>query len=235
MIAKKQFSIARLVSIGRRRAHRQIPMISILFLLLGAAGVAQASAYSANQLSRPANPQKSPSLDQILDNITESGLDHQGLDQSNLAIDQLVQKANQLMRNATKERNKELAGKNPNSPASQVLGQAIFTLTNACSYLQELKELQNALIAVQAPAAGAKADAHQICKDLNLQFKAVGTDLSNLKLSIQSLPFPQKIIADLIIWDMQGRLDSAILRIRQRTLQVGKALKLESELPLEAR
>ena len=209
-------------------------MISILLLLFGAAGVAQAGA-SVNETNRPPKTQKAPSLDKILDTITGSELNHKGLDQSNVAIDQLVEKADALMRKAGKERTKEMSGKNPNSPLSQVLSQAIFTLTDAGSYLLKLKELQNALIAVQAPAAGPKVDVHQTCKDLNLQFQAIGTDLKNLKLSVKTLPLPQRAIADLIIWDMESKLNSAIQRIRQRTLQIGKALTVDSELKLETR
>jgi hypothetical protein len=234
MIAKKQFSFTRMAAIGRRCVKKQVPMISILLVLAGAAGASQAKP-APDESSRPQKTQKAPTLDQILDNITGSELNHKGLDQSNLAIDQLVQKADALMRKAGKERTNQLNGKEPNSPLSHVLGQAIFALTDAGSYLLKLKELQNALIAVQAPAAVPKADAHQTCKDLNLQFKAIGTDLKNLKLSVKTLPLPQRAIADLIIWDMESKLNSAIQRIRQRTLQVGKALAVESELKLEAR
>jgi len=234
MIATKPFSFARMASITRRRVKMQIPMISILLLLWGAAGVAQAGA-SANDTNHPPKTQKGPSLDQILDSITGSELNHKGLDQSNLAIDQLVQRADGLMRKAGTERTKELNGKDPNSPVSHVLGQAIFALTDAGSYLLKLKELQTALIAVQAPAAGPNVDTHQTCKDLNLQFKAIGTDLKNLKLSVKTLPLAQRAIANLILWDMESKLDSAIRRIRQRTLQIGKALTLESELKLDAR
>jgi hypothetical protein len=234
MTATKQFSFARMASIIRRRVNKHIPMISILLLLWGAAGMAQAGA-SANDTNRPPKTQKGPSLDQILDSITGSELNHKGLVQSNLAIDQLVQRADVLMRKAGNERTKELNGKDPNSPVSHVLGQAIFALTDAGSYLLKLKELQDALIAVQAPAAGPNVDIHQICKDLNLQFKAVGTDIKNLKLSVKTLPLAQRTMAELIIWDMQSKLDSAIQKIRQRTLQIGKALTLESELKLETR
>src|SRR5208283_416118 len=99
----------------------------------------------------------------------------------------------------------------------------------------KLKDLQDDLIAVQASADGSKVDRHETCKDLNLEFKAIGTDLGNLKLSIKKLPLPQKAIADVILWNTKSRVNSVLQRIRQRTLQVGAALNLGSELNLETR
>jgi len=219
---------------NRRRVQRQIPVIGILFVLWAVAGAAQVKT-SARETNRPQKAQTAPSLDQILDHLAQSRLNHEGLDQSNLAIDQIMQRADKLMRKADKERNKELNGKDPHSPLSQVLSRVILTLTDASSYLLKLKELQNALIAAQAPAGGPKIDAHATCKDLNLDFKAVRSDLTNLKLGIKTLPLGQRAIADVILWDVESRLNSAIHRIRQRTIQIGTALTLQSELDLEPR
>ena len=139
-----------------------------------------------------------------------------------------------MIRKANRQRNKEIHGKNPHSPLSQLLGQAMLTLTDSNSYLLKLKDLQNALIAVQASTDSPKVDTHETCKDLNLEFKAVWTDLGNLKLSVKQLPLQQKAVADVILWETMSKLNSAIHRIRLRTLQIGAALKLESELYLEA-
>jgi len=59
--------------------------------------------------------------------------------------------------------------------------------------------------------------------------------LTNLKLGIKTLPLGQRAIADVILWDVESRLNSAIHRIRQRTIQIGTALTLQSELDLEPR
>jgi len=187
-----------------------------------------------HEIHPPPKAQNAASLDQMLDHLTDSALNHEGLDRSNLAIDQVVQKASRLIRKASKERDKEMHGKDPHSPFSRVLGQAILALTDANSYLLKLKELQNALITVPALTGGPAVDTHQTCKDLNRQFRAVLTDLTNLKLLIKTLPLPQRAIADVILWDMGSRLDSAIHRIRLRTIRIGTALALESELNLEA-
>ena len=60
-------------------------------------------------------------------------------------------------------------------------------------------------------------------------------DLGNLKLSVKKLPLTQKAIADVILWKVMSRVNSVIQKIRQRTLQVGAALNLGSELNLETR
>jgi hypothetical protein len=189
----------------------------------------------------PAPKTQKPSVDQILDNLTKSDLDHDGLLQSNLAIDQLVKKANELIHKADKERGKESGAKTPPSPLNQVLGQAILTLTDAIAYLQKLKDLQIALIALRAPATAPaatpatapKVDVHQTCKDLNLQYKALWRDLNKLKLDIKTLPIVQRLIADVILLDVESQLYSAIERIRLRTIQIGAALNLKSELDLK--
>jgi hypothetical protein len=232
MTAKEQISFTRAVSIKWPRVKRQIPVISALFAFCAAA-VAAPSRAPAHEAHAPAQAQKSPTLDQILDNLTESELNPKGLAQSNLAIDQLAQKAGALMRKAAKQRTNELTGKDTYSPLGQVMGQVVLALTDANAYLDKLKELQNALIASGTPAAGPKVNTHQTCKDLNREFKAVSTDLKNLKLGIKTLPLPQRAIADMILWDMESRLNSAIDRIRQRTIKVGGALTLKSELTLE--
>ena len=218
---------------ARRRLQKHIPVISILLVFWAMAGTALART-SAPETNRPTSAQKEASLDQILDNLTKSPLDHEGLDHSNLAIDKIVQKSNKLIRRATRQRNKEINGRNPHSPLGQVLGQAIITLTDSNFYLLKLKDLQNTLIAVQASTDGPKVDPHETCKDLNLEFKAIWTDLGNLKHSIKNLPLQQRAIADVILWDTMARLNSAIQRIRLRTLQIGAALTLGPELDLEA-
>jgi hypothetical protein len=233
MSAEQQIPSDGVSSLRWRRVKGQIPLIFLLLVLMAATGAAPAKA-PAPQTAPPAKSQKPPTLDQILDNLTKSDLDHEGLRQSNLAIDQLVKKADDLIRKAGKERDKDLSGKNPQSPGSRVLGQVILALTDATSYLQKLKDLQNALVAVRAPAAAPKVDAHQTCKDLNLQFAAVLTDLKNLKQGVKSLSLTQRAIADVIAWEVESRLYSAIERIRQRTIQIGAALNLNSELDLES-
>ena len=100
-------------------------------------------------------------------------------------------------------------------------------------YLLKLKDLQDDLIAVRASAGGPAVDGHEACKHLNLKYKAIGMDLGNLKLSVKRLPLPQKAIADVILWKGMSRVNSVIQKIRQRTLQVGAALNLGSELNLE--
>jgi hypothetical protein len=232
MSADKQIPFATAASMNWRRVKRQISVISSL-LVLSALAVAAPSRAPAPQTAPPVKTQKPPTLDQILDNITKSDLNHEGLRQSNLAIDQLVKKADDLSRKTAKERDKESSGKDPQPPGSKVLGQAILSLTDATSYLRKLQDLQNALIAVRAPSAAPAANAHQTCKDLNLKFKAISTDLNNLKLGIKTLPLAQRAIADLILWDVESQLNSAIDRIRQRTIQVGSALNLKSELDLK--
>ena len=121
-----------------RRVKGQIPLISLLLVLTTVAGAAPAKA-PLPQTAPPAKSQKPPTLDQILDNLTKADLNHDGLNQSNLAIDQLVKKAGDLSRKVGKERDKGLSSKNPQLPASQVLGQLILALTDAASYLQKLK------------------------------------------------------------------------------------------------
>jgi len=213
---------------------RTFKVVSILLVFWAWVGADPAGA-SAPDPHRPQKAQGAASLDQILDRLTESAFDHDGLEHSNLAIDQLVQKSNKLIRKAARQRIKEFNSKNPDSPLSHVLGHAISTLTDCNSYLLKLKDLQRDLIAVQASADGSKVDGHETCNDLNLEFKAIGTDLGNLKLSIKELPLPQKAIADVILWDTGSRVNAVLLRIRQRTLQVGAALNLGSELNLETR
>jgi hypothetical protein len=186
----------------------------------------------------PHRPQKNHgavSLDQILDTLTESPFDPDGLAHSNLAIDQVVQKSNRLIRRATRQRAKESNSRNPDSPLGHVLGHVILALTDCNSYLLKLKDLQDDLIAIQASADGPKVDERETCKVLNLEFKAIGADLGNLKLSIKKLPLTQKAIADLLLWKTESRVNSALQRIRQRTLHVGAALNLRSELNLETR
>ncbi len=102
-------------------------MFSVFLVLSGTIGTAHATA-AAHEIARP---QKAPSLDQILSVLTDSDLNCEGLDQSNLAIDQIVQKANRLIAKAARQRNKELKGKNPDSPLSKLLSQAIVTLTDS--------------------------------------------------------------------------------------------------------
>ena len=213
---------------------RTFKVVSILLVFWAVLGANPASA-SAPDPHRPQKAQGAASLDQILDSLTESAFDHDGLEHSNLAIDQIVQKSNKLIRKAARQRTKEFNSKNPDSPLSHVLGHVILTLTDCNSYLLKLKDLQDDLIAVQASADRSKVDGHETCKDLNLEFKAIGTDLGNLKLSIKKLPLPQKAIADVILWNTMPRVKSVIQRIRRRTLQVGAALNLGSELNLETR
>jgi hypothetical protein len=196
-------------------------------------GAAQVKA-SPHEANRPQTVQHAASLDQFLDNLTESDLNQDGLAQSNLAIDRIVQKAQRLISKATKERAKQPQGKDALTPLSQVLGQVIDTLTDANAYLLKLKELQKDLMAVQPPADKPKVEAHETCKDLNLKFKAIGMDLKNLKLGIKTLPLPQRTIAEVIMWKVESKLNSAIQRIRLRTLRIGAALALQSELDLEA-
>jgi ribosomal protein L22 len=213
---------------------RTFKVVSILVVFCGVASANPASA-SAPDPHRPQKAQGSGSLNQILDSLTESAFNHDGLEHSNLAIDQIVQKSNRLIRKAARQRTKEFNSGNPDSPLSLVLGHVILTLTDCNSYLLKLKGLQDDLIAVEASADRPKVDGHETCKDLNLEFKAVAMDLGNLKLSIKKLPLPQKAIADVILLDTRSRVNSVIQRIRQRTLQVGAALNLGSELDLEAR
>jgi hypothetical protein len=232
--SEKEFPLARAESMYRRRAGRQIPVICVAFVLSAMMGAAQAGA-STHETDCPPKAQNTATLDQMLDNITGSDLNHKGLDQSNLAIDQLVQRADKLTSKATRERNKEIKRGDLHSPLGQVLDQAVLMLSDSSSYLLKLKELQNALIAAQAAHDGPKVDAHETCKSLNREFKAIWTDLRNLKLGVKKLPFRQRAIADVIEWDVVSRLDSAIHRIQTRTLQVGTALTLDSELHLESR
>ena len=231
--SENQFFLACEASRNRRRVKRQISAIFIVVVLWAGADAAQ-TATSPHEINRPPKAQTAASLDQILDHLTDSKLNQEGLDQSNLAIDQLVQKANKLIRKAGKARNKELNGKDPQSPLGQVLGEAVLALTDSNAYLLKLKELQNALAAVQALTNGPKVDPHETCQELNLDFQAIGTDLRNLKLGIKTLPLGERAIADVIAWDVESRLNSAIQRIRLRTIRVGKALTLEPELDLEA-
>jgi hypothetical protein len=234
MSAEQQIPSSGVSSMRWRRVTSHITLLSLLFALATVAGAASAPAKEpAPQTAPPAKSQKPPTLDQILDNLTKSDVDHEGLHRSNLAIDQLIKKADDLMRKAAKERDKDLSGKTSQSPGTRVLGQVILALTDATAFLQKLKDLQNALVAVRAPAAAPKVDAHQTYKDLNLQFAAVLTDLKNLKLGVKSLSFTQRAIADVIAWDVESRLYSAIERIRLRTIQIGAALNLNSELDLE--
>jgi hypothetical protein len=213
-------------------SDKRFPIIPILLVLWAVAGVAPAEA-SQHEINPPPKAQSGSSVDQILNRLTDSALKHEGLDQSNLAIDQIVHEANQLIRKASKERDK-VHRKDAQSPFNQVLGQAILALTDANAYLLKLKELQNALMAVQGLTNGPAVDTHQTCKDLNREFNALLTDLTNLKLSIKTLPLPQRAIADVILWDVGSRLNTAIRRIRLRTIRIGTALSLESELNLKA-
>jgi hypothetical protein len=212
-------------------SERQIPILAILLVLcLGMTGAYAGS--SSNELTRP---QKPPSLDKILDTLTDTDLDREGLDQSNIAIDQFVQRSNRLIGKASKQRSKELKGKNSDSPLSKLLGQAIVALTDSNSYLLKLKELQKTLIAVQSPADRPDIDPGEARKDLDLHYKAFRTDLQNLKLGVRTLPLGQRAIVDVLILDMGSKLNSAIQRIQRRALQVGMALTLESETDLNAR
>jgi hypothetical protein len=209
--------------------------VACILLVFWAVARANPASASAPDPHRPQEAHGSGSLDQILDSLTESSFNHDGLEHSNLAIDQIVQKSNKLIRKAARQRTKEFNSRNPDSPLSHVLGHAILTLTDCNSYLLKLKDLQDDLIAVEGSAEGSKVDGHETCKDLNLEFKAIATDLGNLKLSIKKLPLPQKAIADVILWDTRSLVNSVLQRIRQRTLQVGAALNLGSELNPEAR
>jgi hypothetical protein len=230
---KKSF-FAHGASLNRRRVKNQMPVMAALLVSWAVMGADQVGV-SAQETQGPKNTQHAASLDQLLDNLTESDLNKDGLDQSNLAIDRMVQKAHKLISKANKERAQQLHGKDARTPLSQVLGQASDTLTDANSYLLKLKELQNALIVAQTAADKPKVDAHETCKDLNLKYKAVGTDLQNLKLGLKTLPWQQRTVADVIAWRVESKLNAAILRIRLRTLQIGAALALRSELDLEAR
>jgi hypothetical protein len=209
-------------------------MISIFIALWAVAGVALA-AVAVQEGKPPAKGAKAVSLDQILDRLADSTMDRTGLGQSNDAIDQLVERSNKLMRKAANERDKKMQGSDPHPALGQVLGQMILALTDANAYLLKLKELQSALMAGAAAGRGRAVDTHQICRDLNREFKAVWTDLTNLKLAVKTLPLAQRAIADVILWEAQSRLHSAIHRIRLRTIRVGAALALEADLDLEAR
>ena len=161
-------------------------------------------------------------------------MNQEGLNQSNLAIDQIVQRANKLIGKTNRERTKEVKGNGTNSALGQVLGQASLTLTDAESYLLKLKELQKAVVVVQAHGVGTNVGARETCKDLSLKYKAIWTDLKNLKVAIQALPWRQRVVADVMVWKIEPTLIAAIQKIRQRTIQVGTALTLESELDLKA-
>ena len=227
--SQDQFRFTRGMSTNRQPVKNRFLIISALLLLWTGLGVANAST-SPQEINRP---RKSPSLDQILNTLTESDLSHEGLDQSNLAIDQIVQKANRLIAKASRQRAKELKGKTPNSPLSKLLAQAIVMLTDSNSYLLKLKELQNALVAAQSPADEADIDPDETFKDLTLEFDAIGTDLRNLKLSVKTLPLRERAIVDVFVWELGSKLYSAIHRIRERTVQVGTALALEADSDLE--
>ena len=209
-------------------------LVSLLIVCWAVAGANPASA-SAPDPHRPQKVRSAPSLDQILDVLTDSAFDRDGLEHSNLAIDQILQKSNKLIRKAERQRTKQFNSGNPDSPLNHLLGHAILTLTDCNCYLLKLKELQDDLIAVQASAGGPKVDGPKTCQDLNLNFKAIGTDLGILKLSIKKLPLTEKVIAEVILWEKSSRLNSVIQRIRHRTLEVGAALNLGSELNLETR
>ena len=224
------FRYTRVSSMNWRRVRQHVSIFSVFLVLSGTMGAAHAKA-AAHEIARS---QKAPSLDQILDALTDSGLNYEGLDRSNLAIDQIVQKANRLIAKAARQRNKELKGKNPDSPLSKLLSlQAIVTLTDSNSYLLKLKELQLALIATQSLADGPEIDTDEARKELNVEFDAIWTDLRDLKLGVKTLPLRQRAIVDVFVWDLSSKLYSAIRRIRSSTLQVGTALSLESESDLD--
>ncbi len=113
-------------------------VLSILLVFWAALGVNPANA-SAPDPHRSQKARGGASLDQILDSLTESAFDQSGLEHSNLAIDQIVQKSNKLIRKAARQRTKEFNSKNPDSPLSNVLGNVILTLTDCNSYLLKLK------------------------------------------------------------------------------------------------
>jgi hypothetical protein len=227
--SEDKFRFVRGMSINRKSVRNRFLIISALLVLWTGISVANAST-SPQEINRP---RKSPSLDQILNTLTESDLSHEGLDQSNLAIDQIVQKANRLIAKASRQRAKELKGKNPNSPLNNLLAEAIVMLTDSNSYLLKLKELQNALIEAQSPASDSEIDPDQTFKDLTLEFDTIGTDLRHLKVGVKTLPLRQRAIADVFVWELGSKLYSAIHRIRERTVQVGTALALESDSDLE--
>lgn len=227
--SEDKFRFTRGMSIRQKSVKHRFCIISALLVLWTGLGATNAST-SAQEINRP---KKSPSLDQILNTLTESDLSLEGLDRSNLAIDQIVQKANRLIAKASRQRAKELKGKNPNSPLTKLLSQAIVMLTDSNSYLLELKELQNALIAAQSPANGPDIDPDETFNDLTLEFDAIGTDLRNLKVGVKTLPLRQRAIADVFVWELGSKLYSAIHRIRERTVQVGTALTLESDSDLK--
>jgi hypothetical protein len=232
-LIEKQFSFIRGTLANRWRGNSPISAISILLVLWAVAGAARANA-AARETELPKKTQRGASLEQILDAVTKSELNPDGLDQSNLAIDQIVQRANKLIKKANKVRAKEITGTNAYTPLGQVMGQASLTLSDADSYLLKLKELQSAVLAARGHTGESKVDARETCKDLNVKFKAIWTDLKNLKLGVKTLPLRQRAIADVMLWDMEPKLISAIHKIRQRTLQIGSALTLESELELKA-
>jgi hypothetical protein len=85
-----------------------------VFFVLWAIGGTPLADASAPETHRSQRVQDATSLDQILDNLMGSALNPEGLDHSNLAIDQIVQKSNKLIRKASRERNKVINGKNQN-------------------------------------------------------------------------------------------------------------------------
>jgi hypothetical protein len=232
-VSQRPFPFTRGAVPNRQRVKNQISAVALLLVWCVSAVAARAGVVS-HETKRANGDQHGPTLDRILDTVTESPLNQEGLDQSNVAIDQIVRRANRLIGKTNRERAKENNGSGTNSPLGQVLGQASLTLTDADGYLLKLKELQKAAVATQTGGIEAKEDAREMCKDLSLKYKAIWTDLKNLKVAIKTLPWRQRVLADFMVWKMEPTLISAIQKIRQRTIQVGTALTLEAELDLKA-